>query len=378
MALSSFFGDSVPYESLKRRARERKKSIDELKETLKQLKSAAKPSAARDVISKELEECWRQLHRLKRKLDDASVTERDDAQRCRARLDYLQALGRPARDAHIDWNRHRIDRILVDYMLRFGYLDAAAKLVKHGSLANLTDLHVFEGAQKVLASLARHECAEALEWCNHNSARLRKARSRLEFELRVQEFVELVRSGNMTGAITHARLHLAPWAGQYPEELQRAAALLAFKADTSCGPYAALLVQHRWLDLIELFKAELFRLHSLPPTSLLEIHLQAGLSALKTPKSMSDGCGTRDPLHLPTYRQLAENLPFAKHVHSKLICALTGEVMSEHNPPMALPNGYVYSEAGLKAMAAVNEGIVTCPTTGASYQVPDLRRVYIM
>jgi macrophage erythroblast attacher len=368
----------VPYESLKRTARERKKSLDELKGTLKQLKSAAKPSAAQHAVIKELEECRRQLQRLKRKLDDASVTERDDAQRCRARLDYLQALGRPARDAHIEWNRQRIDRILVDYMLRFGYLDAAAKLVKQGSLANLTDLHVFEGAQIVLASLARHECAKALKWCSDNSARLRKARSRLEFELRVQEFVELVRNGNMIGAISHARLHLTPWAGQYPEELQHAVALLAFKADTSCGPYAALLDQHRWVDLIELFKAELFRLHSLPPASLLEIHLQPGLSALKTPKSISDGCGTRDPLHLSTYRQLAENLPFAKHVHSKLICALTGEVMSEHNPPMALPNGYVYSEAGLKAMAIVNEGIVTCPTTGASYQVPDLRRVYIM
>lgn len=66
---------------------------------------------------------------------------------------------------------------------------------------------------------------------------------------------------------------------------------------------------------------------------------QAGLSALKTPLSLADGCCREDPLHLPAFRQLAEGLPYARHVHSKLICAITHELMDEHNPPAALPNG---------------------------------------
>ena len=369
----------MPYESLKRTTRERKYAIDELKETLKQLKTVAKPpGASSEDVVKKLEACMRQLQRMKRKLEEASVVERDEAGRCRARIDHLKTLGTPARDAHIEWNRQRMDRILVDYLLRFGYLDAAAQLVKRAGLTELTDLQLFEEAQKVVASLQRKECKEALEWCKTNAARLKKARSPLEFQLRVQEFIELIGGGDMDAAIAHARLHLAPWAEQYPAELQRAAALLAFRADTTCAPYAALLAPERWDDLVDLFRAELFKLHSLPPTSLLEIHLQAGLSALKTPQSLAATCGTRDPLHLPTYRQLAEKLPYAKHVHSKLICALTGVVMSEHNPPMALPNGYVYSQAGLEAMAAAHGGKVTCPNSGASYELSDLRRVFIM
>lgn len=368
----------MPYESLKRTTRERKYAIDELKDTIKRLKATAKPSNSKEAVLKELDTCMRRLQRLKRKLDDASGAERDDAQRCHARLEHLRTLGRPSRDAQIEWNRQRMDRILVDYMLRFGYLEAAAVLVKHSGLADLTDLHVFEGAQKVLASLQRRECGEALEWCKTHAARLRKSRVSLEFQLRVQEFVELVRLKDMKGAIAHARSYLAPWAEQYPAELQRAAALLAFGPDTTCAPYAALLSEDRWQDLEALFKSELFRLHSLPPSSLLEIHLQAGLSALKTPQSLADGCGPRDPLHLPNYRELAEKLPYAKHVHSKLICALTGRVMTEHNPPMALPNGHVYSQEGLEAMAAAAGGRVTCPTTGAVYELSDLRRVFIM
>ena len=61
--------------------------------------------------------------------------------------------------------------------------------------------------------------------------------------------------------------------------------------------------------------------------------LQAGLSALKTPQSLQDSCSREDPLHLPAFRTLAQGLPFAKHVHSKLVCAVTKEIIDEHNPP---------------------------------------------
>lgn len=63
-------------------------------------------------------------------------------------------------------------------------------------------------------------------------------------------------------------------------------------------------------------------------------HAQAGLSALKTPQSLQDSCSREDPLHLAAFRTLAQELPFAKHVHSKLVCAVTREIIDEHNPPM--------------------------------------------
>lgn len=62
-------------------------------------------------------------------------------------------------------------------------------------------------------------------------------------------------------------------------------------------------------------------------------HAQAGLSALKTPQSLAESCSREDPLHLPAFRALASRLPFAKHVHSKLVCAVTKQIMDEHNPP---------------------------------------------
>jgi macrophage erythroblast attacher len=112
-----------------------------------------------------------------------------------------------------------------------------------------------------------------------------------------------------------------------------------------------LLSRLQWGELVELFRQELYRLNTLPPTSLLSIHLQAGLSALKTPLSLEPGCCREDPLHLPAFRTLAEGLPFAKHVHSKLICAISHTLMNEHNPPAALPNGCACLSGGEGAIS---------------------------
>ena len=62
-------------------------------------------------------------------------------------------------------------------------------------------------------------------------------RSSLEFEVRLQEFVELIKSGKRMDAVKHARKHLS---SNDPEQLpliQRGMGLLAFPADTNVEPY---------------------------------------------------------------------------------------------------------------------------------------------
>ena len=59
--------------------------------------------------------------------------------------------------------------------------------------------------------------------------------------------------------------------------MQRAMAILAFKADTKCGPYKDLFEEQQWQSLVELFYQELYRLNSLTPQSVLAVHLQVWL-----------------------------------------------------------------------------------------------------
>jgi len=115
-----------------------------------------------------------------------------------------------------------------------------------------------------------------------------------------------------------------------------------------------------------------------------------GLCALKTHDGGAGGGRSRqDPLSRPEFQILAARLPYAKRMHSKLICAVTREVMDDSNPPMVLPNGYVYSRRGIEQLAAASAaaaggasgaggGRVVCPRTGAACDVADVRRAYIV
>jgi len=77
-------------------------------------------------------------------------------------------------------------------------------------------------------------------------------------------------------------------------------------------------------------------------------------------------------------RELAQGLPWAKHMTSKLVCALTKSVMNDSNPPMVLPNGYVYSRQGLDDLAAAHSGIITCPVTGFVCRRSECVQAYIL
>ncbi|GIL58864.1 hypothetical protein Vafri_13831 [Volvox africanus] len=369
-------------------------------------------TTAREASIERLRLLLAQLQGVKRKLIDVSRTEADDCARCKARLEHLSAI-RPGQEPGvglglISWTRQRLDILLVDHMLRSGHYDTANRLATSSGISLLTDAHIFEGARRIVSALLdTHDCSPALEWCRENRVRLTKAKSPLEFKLHVQRFIELVRVGNRTAAIAYARAHLAPWAGQYMAELQRAVATLVFTPQTRCNAYRTLFDESQWRTLADLFLRDMYRLHSLTPESLLNVHLQAGLSALKTPASGEPGGSREDPLRLPAFRRLAAQLPYAKHMHSKLLCAVTKELMSDANPPMVLPNGMVYSQRGVEilmaqyqakqqgkeadaaaaAAAATVQGQAgggvppgstgVCPATGLVFRRDELRRAYI-
>lgn len=358
----------VPLESLKRAAKDRKGILDEVHDVVTEVMQNCTGRSKEEQLNA-LDSVLENLHRLKRKLVDVSAAEKDDAHRCKARLEHLKLNVK---------SQTRLDMILVDHLLRNGYNETACELASSSRIVDLVDCHIFLGAQKVVAALANHDCSEALAWCGANRAKLKKIKSKLEFKLRVQQFIELVREDKKLEAIQYARTHLSPWANQYMSELQHAVATLAFTANTNCSTYKVLFENSQWQVLTDLFYKELFRLNCLTPESLLVVHLQAGLSALKTPNSYQEGCSKEDPLHLPEFRILAEGLPYAKHVQSKLICSVTRELMNDANPPVVLPNGYVYSQKAVEQIMSRSGSKMICPRTRSEYSPEELRRAFIV
>jgi hypothetical protein len=65
-------------------------------------------------------------------------------------------------------------------------------------------------------------------------------------------------------------------------------------------------------------------------------------------------------------------------VHSKLLCSVTREIMNDANPPMVLPNGYVYSSRAVERMLEEGHGRLVCPCTGSVHSADELRRAFVV
>ncbi|KAL4556813.1 hypothetical protein LXL04_034976 [Taraxacum kok-saghyz] len=363
----------VPFEHYKKTIRANHRVVEkEVSAVMSSLSDAG--DLSQDDAVKHLNSLVFRLQGLKRKLEDGSRAENLQAQRCRARLDHLESAGA---DNISEWNNTRLKRILVDYMLRMSYYNTATKLAERSNIQDLVDIEIFYEAKKVIDALRNKEVAPALAWCADNKSRLKKSKSKFEFQLRLQEFIELVRSENNFQAVMYARKYLAPWAATYMKELQKVFATLAFTSNTGCQTYKVLFEEKQWDYLMEQFKHEFCRLYGMTLEPLLNIYLQAGLSALKTPFCYEDDCTKEDPLSQESFRKLAMPLPFSKQHHSKLVCFITKELMDTENPPLVLPNGYVYSTKAVEEMANNNDGKITCPRTGLVCQYSEVRKAYI-
>ena len=304
------------------------------------------------------------------------------AENCRRRIEHLrQGCDNINPVSSAMWRKTRLDRMLVEHFLRSGFYNAAMSLADHAQINDLTNINLFLVAKEVEDTLSRKDTAKCLAWCHDNKSKLRKQKSSLEFNIRLQEYIELVREGRKMEAVKHAKKYLANAEPDLMFDVQRALALLAFPPDTTISPYCDLYRPDRWQILIEQFRKENYRLYHLSPQSVFSVALQAGLSCLKTQKCSSRPLSDRNsecPVCQSLLHELASHLPYAHCSQSRLICYISGKTLNENNPPMMLPNGFVYGEHALNKMARENDGQIVCPRTKEIYSIDDALKVFVM
>ncbi|CAG8556475.1 5279_t:CDS:10, partial [Acaulospora colombiana] len=406
----------VPMEQLKRSMKPHKDLDRELAKASSIVKDLCQQANKGEIDVKlaceNLEAIGKKLEGLKRKLNEANEEEKKHISRGRKRLDHLVEL---TQIRHIGdpeykkWNEKRIDRILADYMLREGFSNTAELLASESEIGALSDIELFTQARAIEQALrgnnlqghklGANSCTEALKWCNENRSNLRKINSTLEFNLRVQEFIELCRADKKEEAIEYSRKHFKTYLDNSKKDSQqgsvrrndshkvkprndplfsqflRMMGILAFPPNTKCRNYKALYDHSRWELLIVKFRSDFYALNSLPSQPLLNVTLQAGLSALKTPMCYQpDNQNINCPVcSSDTLGILAQDLPMSHHVNSTIVCRISGKIMNENNPPMALPNGYVYSYDALQEMDS-KIGKIVCPRTNEPFQFSQLKK----
>ena len=255
-------------------------------------------------------------------------------------------------------------------------------LASSPSLSSLVDLPLFHTIASISASLQEHDCAPALAWARKNRI------AALEFELRLQEFIELCRVGD--GAIDYSKKHFHGFWEKYSAQITQAMGLLAFpptSPEPLPGPYKKLYATTRWEKLQELFRKAVYDMYGLPHEPVLWMAIYAGLVALKHPSDVERNvdcpvCESASETESNPITALAKLVPSAHHPNSVIVCRITGKITSD---ALAFPNGYVYSREALEEMAfavrrkgdSLQEGWVRCPRSGVTCAFDELRKVFI-
>ncbi|EGC35819.1 hypothetical protein DICPUDRAFT_151775 [Dictyostelium purpureum] len=372
----------VPVECLNKTFRGSQKNLEkEMNNVLTQITELNKKRetiTGNDAI-KTIDKLLVRVQKLKRSMEDAKSEEELQIKKLKSRINHLsQATNNQNLKSYRErYNETRVNRIIIDYLLRQSYYDTAIDLTNQLNLKDLIDIEIFLSSKRVVEGLNKFDCTEALNWCNENKSKLKKINSTFEFNIRIQEFIELVKKNKTIEAINYAKTHLSGHSSTNLKEIQQAMATLIFGKDTKCERYRRLLDSQRWSDLVNQFKTENFQLHSLSTRSLLDISLQSGLSVLKTSL-----CGDHNsaniqcPLCDEAWRKLAISLPVSLQSHSSLVCRISGEIMNDENYPMVLPNGNVYSKNSLVEMRE-KQGKIIDPRTGDEFKFDELKRAFI-
>jgi macrophage erythroblast attacher len=277
-ALTSFTQDQpllrMPYELSRRNFKNAQRVIEHQSAnvllTLTAATKSASKASAPDATLESLDSMISRMQGLKRKLEVLHEEEQRIHKSAKARLQHLQDLYEVKSLVDVkynEWSRTRLSRLLVDYLLREGYPESAAHLAQSKGITDLVDVDAFVSCHKIERSLREGMSTTlALEWCKEHGKELKKGSNMLEFELRLQQYIELVRQGHEAGMsgmegvesdglgaggvsigggggeqkLVEARAHAKKWlsgSGDF-ELLGRAAGLLAYRPWDEVEPYA--------------------------------------------------------------------------------------------------------------------------------------------
>ncbi|KAF3065232.1 Protein FYV10 [Daldinia childiae] len=364
-----------------------------IKNTLKETATACVNGGASQAdVLKNLDTMIARMRGVKRKLtafaDEEQRLHRHEEARVR-HLNELYAMYGVDDVKYEAWSRTRLDRLLVDYLLRHGYNQSARALAQEKGIEPLVDLDTFEQMSRIRKCILNRSVTEALAWCTAGDTKkeLRKMDSNLEFMLRFQQYIELVRdhSTKPTDILSYARKFLLPYQHTYKKEVMQACGMLAVRPSAETNVYAELYSPDRWEMLANLFTSTHNALLSLPSVPLLHVALSSGLSALKTPACHSShpSSAAGPPSHSTSLslassvcpicstelNELARGVPYAFHSKSHVEPDL-----------LLLPNGRAYGKARLDEYArkaGLLDDQVKDLRTGEVFGNDRLKKVYI-
>ncbi|KAI1887429.1 hypothetical protein AGOR_G00190200 [Albula goreensis] len=143
----------VPYETLNKRFRAAQKNID--RETshvtmaVAELEKTLSGFPVVDSVVSLLDGVVEKLRALKRKAAESIQAEDESAKLCKRRIEHLKEHSSDQPTAATTWKRKRMDRMMVEHLLRCGYYNTAVKLAQQSGIEDLVNIEMFLTAKEV-------------------------------------------------------------------------------------------------------------------------------------------------------------------------------------------------------------------------------------
>lgn len=172
----------LPYDLMRKNFRNAHFVVEhESKAITKLLKDTAtgslKGKHSSDDVLKNIDAMLAKAKGIKRKLQACSDEEARLYRQLGARIKHVgEVVSMETVDdvRYEQWSRTRLDRLIVDYMLRHGYNESACALADDRGIRDLVDIDTFIHMSRIQESLANRSVTEALAWCHENKKELRK------------------------------------------------------------------------------------------------------------------------------------------------------------------------------------------------------------
>lgn len=285
------------------------------------------------------------------------------------------------------WSRGRLIRLIGDFLIRTGDIEIVREMGKwKPELLEDFDLELEAMRTEIRNSLKQQNLAVCLQWCADHRNNLKRIGSDLEFRLRRQEFIELLRSGDLGSALKSSQKHFPAWLETNYKEIREILALICWLPflgkeinwrNGLMQKYEDFMGAGQWRRLEEQFEMDFVAVYQIDQSSQLFKIVRTGLSCLKTRKCGHSGEYSECPACSGPLKQVARELPLGHFETTKIRCRITGKLMTADDPPMALPNGQVYSESGLKQLTDGGT-VLKCPVTQQTFLITEARKCFFL
>lgn len=296
----------------------------------------------------------------------------------------------------LKWYRDQTNLLVADYLLKNDpdiESNSGLLLLKSFHFEDLIDSDIILQSNRISSLILQKDLTALIAWINENRSHLRKIKSHLEFETRFQEYIELIKAGDLTGGIKLFNEYLIHFTKTNFHEIQMSTGLLIFAEKTQQQPnnpnfvkYTKLLSTDRYKYLSGLFIKIYYKMHGIPDDDPLLVYLSVGITSLKT-----RSCSSSTDDHLMNFNDiLTEKLSRSERLEegSCPVCSsefrkLNTLLPYSHNvqshlfeTPVMLPNGNIYDKTNLiqfsKGGASSTDSVVVDPLTLETFTESDM------